>query len=705
MLCRGESLWDYRGWPQRQRLSLNVAGTQRKAARTPQSSSERAQFPTKPHLYFLLAIAILLIYGSVWRFDFVNYDDPDYVTENLHVRTGLTSANVAWAFTRGYAANWIPLTSISQMMDCQLFGLKSGWHHLTSLLFHTLSTLLLFGLFHRMTGSLWKSLFVAFVFGLHPLRVESVAWIAERKDVLGAFFWIVTLWSYLHYVERPSRRNYVLVALSLCLGLLSKPITVTLPLALLLLDIWPLKRVDLADAFTLKASRLVREKVPLFLLSAAACVITYVVGQRDGTIQSIQLIPLGVRFSNAFVSYATYLIKLVYPTNLAVFYPYPPPGPWQTTAAVMTVLLVSFLVLRSRLPYLLVGWFWYLGTLVPVLGIVQAGAQSHGDRYTYIPLIGISIMLAWGLTDFARKWQQGPAVLAGVAITVCAGWLILTWQQVTYWKDSESLFRHALAVTTGNYVAHNNYGLALRRKGRTEDAISHFRAALQIRPEDVEAHTNLGEALLAEGRDGEALPELLEALRLNPTYPNAHINLGVLLDRQGRTKEAAVQYQEAVDSNPDDAVAQSGLGSVLAALGQTDEGLRHLYTGIQLDPDDADGHYNLGVVLATLDRVDEAVAEFSEAVRLQPDDPKAHFNLGTAFASKDQMNEALEEFKTALRLRPAYANAELNLGKVLAYLERYDEAETHLSEALRLEPDLREARESLAAVQSHESSR
>jgi protein O-mannosyl-transferase len=685
-----------------------VAGTQRKAAKAPQSPIERARLPRKPHFYlpyFLLALAILLVYGSVWHYDFVNYDDPDYVTENLHVRTGLTADNIAWAFTRGYAANWIPLTSISQMADCQLFGLKSGWHHLTSLLFHTLSTLLLFGLFQRMTGSLWKSLFVAFVFGLHPLRVESVAWISERKDVLGAFFWIVTLWSYLHYVERPSRRNYVLVALSLCLGLLSKPITVTLPLALLLLDIWPLKRVAMADAFTLKASRLVREKVPLFLLSAAACVITYVVGQRDGTIQSIQLIPLGVRFSNAFVSYATYLIKLVYPTNLAVFYPYPAPGPWQTAAAVLTVLLISLLVLRSRVPYLFVGWFWYLGTLVPVLGIVQAGAQSHGDRYTYIPLIGISIMLAWGLTDFAQKWQRGPAVLAGIAAAACAGWLIVTWQQVGYWKDSESLFRHALAVTTGNYVAHNNYGLALRRKGRTEEAISHFRAAVQIRPEDVEAHTNLGEALLAEGRTGEALPELLEALRLNPTYPNAHINLGVLLDRQGRTKEAAVQYQEAVDEQPDDAVAQSGLGSVLAALGQTDEGLRHLYAGVQLDPGDADGHYNLGVVLATLDRVDEAVAEFSEAVRLQPDDPKAHFNLGTAYASKGQMNEALEEFKTALRLRPAYANAELNLGKVLAYLERYDEAEAHLQEALRLEPDLREARDSLAVLLARESAR
>ncbi len=666
-----------------------------------ESSNQGTRFPKRLPLYFLLAIAVLLVYGRVWRFDFVNYDDPVYVTENLHIRTGLSVQNISWAFTKGYAANWIPLTSISQMADCQLFGLQSGWHHLTSLFFHTLSTLLLFGLLQRMTGSVWKSLFVAFVFGLHPLRVESVAWIAERKDVLGAFFWIVTLWSYVHYVERPSRGNYILVALSLTLGLLSKPTTVTLPFALLLLDVWPLKRIQLTGPYTSQLPHLLREKVPLFVLSVGACVMTYVVARRDGTIQSMQLIPFGVRVSNAFVSYATYLIQLIYPSKLAVFYPYPPPGPWQTAAAVLTVLLISILVLRApNRPYLFVGWFWYLGALVPVIGLVQAGAQSHADRYTYIPMIGVSIMLAWGLADFASRWQRGPAVLAGVAIAVCAGWSIMTWKQVGYWKDSESLFRHALDVTTGNYVAHNNYGIVLRREGRVEDAMSQFRMALQIRPEYVEGHTNLGEALLAEGRTEEAAPELLESLRLNPTYPEAHVDLGVLLDRSGRTKEAAIEYQQAVDLKPDDAVAHSGLGSMLVALGQTDEGLRQLYTGLQLDPNDADGHYNLGVALATLGRIDEALAEFSQAVRLQPDDPKAHYNLGTALASEGRMNEALDEFTTTLRLRPNYANAELNLGKVLVYLDRYDEAVAHFAEALRLDPDLQEARDSMAAIQA-----
>lgn len=418
----------------------------------------------------MLLAAVLLTYWRVFHFDFVSFDDPVPVTGNLHIRTGVTLQNISWAFLKGYAANWIPLTSISQMLDCQLFGLQSGWHHLTSLFFHSLSTLLLFGLMQRMTASLWKSLFVAFVFGLHPLHVESVAWISERKDVLGAFFWIVTLWSYVHYVQRPSRRRYLLVALSLSLGLLSKSTTVTLPFALLLLDIWPLKRIALTGTNAPQFLRLVREKVPLAALSAAACVITYVISRRDGTIQSVELIPLGVRFSNAFVSYATYLVQFVYPARLAVFYPYPPPGLLLTVAAVGAILLISFFVLRPpRRPYLLMGWFWYLGTLVPVIGLVQVGSQSHADRYTYIPLIGISIMLAWGLEEFAKSSQgvrRGrPTVLAGIAIAACAAWLALTWQQIGYWQNSETLFRHVLAVSTGNYVAHNNYGLVLKNRG------------------------------------------------------------------------------------------------------------------------------------------------------------------------------------------------------------------------------------------------
>jgi tetratricopeptide (TPR) repeat protein len=681
-----------------------MATPKRRTAKPPEGPAPRSPRPF--YFYLLLAIVVVLVYGRVQHFDFVDYDDSAYVTENLHVRTGLSVANIAWAFAKGYAANWIPLTSISQMLDCQLFGLESGWHHLTSVFFHTLSTLLLFGLLRRITGSTWRSLFVAFVFGLHPLHVESVAWIAERKDVLGAFFWIVTLWSYVYYVERPSRRRYVLVALSLSLGLLSKPTTVTLPFALLLLDVWPLKRIDLTGIDISELSRLIREKVPLFALSAGACVVTYVVAQRDGTIQSVELIPIGVRFSNAFVSYATYFIRLVYPVRLAVFYPYPPPTLWQTVAAVTAFLLITVLVLRSlNFPYLFMGWFWYLGALVPVIGLVQAGAQSHADRYTYIPLIGISIMLAWGLTDWAKRWQRGPAVVAGIAIAFCAGWLIVTWRQVGYWKNSESLFRHALDVTTGNYVAHQNYGFALRQRGRVADAISQFEIAIQIRPENVESHTSLGEALLAEGRTDEAAPELLESLRLNPTYPEVHVDLGVLLDRLGRTREAAMQYQQAVDLKPDDAVAHSGLGSMLVALGQTDEGLRELYTGTQLDPSDADGHYNLGVVLAMLGRIDEALMEFSEAVRLQPDDPKAHYNRGNALALKGRTNEALEEFTTAIRLRPQYASAELNLGKVLVEMERYDEAKAHLSEALRLDPKLQEARDSLTILQAEESNK
>jgi tetratricopeptide (TPR) repeat protein len=643
---------------------MNVKTVKRKKVKRPHDRTPLPRYSRALLLYVLLAAAILVAYARVQRFDFVNYDDADYVTDNPHVSKGLSAANIAWVFTNSRAGLWIPITSLSQMLDSQLYGQQAGGHHMTSVLLHTLSTLMLFGLLRRTTGSTWRSFFVAFVFGLHPLRVESVAWIAERKDVLGTFFWIVTLWSYVYYVQRPSRRRYLLVTLSLTLGLLSKPIVVTLPFALLLLDLWPLKRISLTGVKTADVLRLVREKLPFFALSAISCVVTYIVAQRLGAVQSLHSISFGTRLGNAAVSYVTYLIQLIYPANLAVIYPYPPPPSWQTAADVTIILVISFLVLRSPdRPYLFVGWFWFLGTLVPVIGIVQAGFQSHADRYTYLPTIGISIILAWGLTDFAQRWPRGPATLAAVGICFCTGWSIATWKQVAYWKNGESLFRHAIAVTTGNFIA----------------------------------HAGLGEALMEEGRIQEAVPEFVESIRLNSTF-DAELNFGVLLDQMGRTQEAAIHYRQAVELKPDNATAHAYLGSVLLALGQTDEGLRQWFSAVKLDPVHADLHYNLGTALSSQGRTDEAIQELSQAVRLQPSDPRYHNNLGTAFASGGRMKEALDEFGTALRLDPTYANAEVNLGRALIHLERYDEAKVHLSEALRLDPNLENARDALASL-------
>ncbi len=650
---------------------MNVRTVKRREVKRPNTPTplRPAIHPRALLLYLLLAAAILIVYARVQNFDFVNYDDADYVTGNPHVSTGLSAANIAWVFTNPRGGLWIPITSLSQMLDSQLYGHEAGGHHVTSVLCHTLSTLLLFGLLRRTTGSTWKSLFVAFVFGLHPLRVESVAWIAERKDVLGAFFWIVTLWSYVYYVERPSLRRYLLVAMALALDLLSKPIAVTLPFALLLLDLWPLKRIRLTELKATDVSRLVREKLPLFALSAIASVVTYIVVQRHGAIQSLQSIPFGMRLGNALVSYVTYLVQLVYPAGLAVIYPYPTPPAWQIAAGAAIVAVISFLVLKSPdRPYLFMGWFWYLGTLVPVIGIVQAGFQSHADRYTYLPTIGISIILAWGLTDLAQKWPRGPATLAAIAICFCAGWSIVAWKQVAYWENSESLFRHALAVTSGNFIAHEG----------------------------------LGEALLEQGRVQEAAPEFVESIRLKSNF-DAQLNFGVLLDKLGKPQEAAIHYEAAVELKPDNATAHAYLGSALIKSGQTDGGLRQWFTAVKLDPGDADLHYDLGTALLNQGRVEEAIQELSQAVRLQPGDPRLHNNLGTAFASAGRLQEAMDEFGTALRLDPNYAKAEANLGKALIHFERYDDAKAHLSRALGLDPRLEDARDALANLPSASS--
>jgi tetratricopeptide (TPR) repeat protein len=656
-------------------------------------------------LYLLLVIAILSVYGRAWNFDFVSYDDPRYVTQNIHVRTGLSAENVAWAFTSTYGSVWIPLAHISQMLDCQLFGLQSGWHHLMNILIHTLSTLLLFGLLHRMTGSLWRSALVAFIFGLHPLRVESVAWIAERKDVLATFFWMLTLWCYTGYVRRPGFGAYARVAVSLTLALLSKQTTVMLPVVLLLLDVWPLKRIELTGSPASRLWPIVREKAPLFALSGAAAIATYLAASGGGAVESI---PIGTRLANAFVSCGTYLVQIVYPVKLAVFYPYPVrPELAQATASAIAILGISWLVVRyARSSYAFTGWFWYLVTLLPVIGLVQAGDQAHADRFTYIPLIGVSIVLVWGLTDLAERWQRVPIVPACLAAVACAGCLILTWRQVEYWKDTESLFAHALAVTDGNYVAHSNYAVVLREKGDIEGAISHFRQAVQIRPDYPEAQTGLGAALLAEGRTQEAMPAIGEALRVSPSSSGAHAMLGTLLVQQGRIKEAAAEYQKALELDPDNAAAHTGLGSVLAQMGQTqlgqaqpgqtqlgqaDDALRQLYAGVQLEPEVADRHYQLGVVLARMGRLNDAIPQLSEAIRLAPADPSANYNLAVAFASAGRMEEALNQFKRTITLKPGYANAELGVAKVLLSMDRNDEAKPHLERALQLDPNLREA--------------
>jgi tetratricopeptide (TPR) repeat protein len=632
-------------------------------------------------IYAALFLAIVAAYAQLHDFQFVNYDDPDYVTENLHVRDGLTASGVDWAFKSTEYANWLPLTWLSHMLDVELYGLESGRHHLTSVAIHALTTLLLFGLLRRITGDRWPSAFVAFVFGLHPLHVESVAWIAERKDVLSGLFYILTLWAYVLYVERPSRMRYAGILVFFACGIMAKPMIVTLPFVALLLDVWPLRR------FSKKA---VVEKIPLFALCAASAVITYVVQQRGGAVNTLAEVPFTVRLENAAIAYVTYIFQFFWPTRLADFYPFPQAMPaWEWIAAVIALIAITVVALRSQ--PLTVGWLWYLGTLVPVIGLVKIGLQSHADRYTYVPLIGLSIAIAWGALALVKRYRWLTIPIAVWACALCAA----TFTQASTWRNSTTLFEHALAVTDGNYVAHNNLGVALRHAGRRAEAVAHFEQALRLSRQYPEAQTNIAEELLAEGRVDEAIPHITEALRLDPRLPEAHINLGSARNKQGRPDLAEAEYRTALGLKPSSAEAHDGLAVVLAETNRPEEALKHALQAIALDPEDADSHYNLGRLYGLTGRTDQAIDQFRETVRLEPGNAEAHFNLGTAYAQKDQMNEAVAEFSAAVHSKPDYAAAHFNLASALARLDRYDEAIAEFTAALRIDPDLPGAREAI----------
>jgi tetratricopeptide (TPR) repeat protein len=567
---------------------------------------------------------------------------------------------------------------------------------------HAISALLLFVFLRRVTDTSWRSTFVAVAFALHPLHVESVAWIAERKDVLCTLFWMLTLYAYARYTERPSAGRYALVAAMFCCGLMSKPMIVTFPFVALLLDEWPLRRFQ-----SQPARRLILEKVPLIALSLCASVVAYIAQSRQGVVNALAQVPLAVRTGNAFVSYFLYLRDFVWPANLAVFYPYVERPAWQMIAAALAIATATALAAQNirRRPYISVGWFWYLGTLIPVIGLIQVGSQSRADRYTYIPLIGISIIVAWGAVELFERRGWNRRLLASGAAGVCVVWAVLSWSDVVYWRNSATLFTHALEVTDANYIAYNNLGAALRHDGNIPEAIDNFEHVVAIRPDDAEAQDNLGEALTAAGKMGDAEPHLVQAIRLRPSFAKAHVDLGAVLLQEGHTAEAESQYRIAVESDPADAAAQYGLGGVLMRQGEHQEGLAHLQQALPLlraqvamNPEDVDGHYNLGTVYGMLGRADEAIAEFSQAIRLRPGDAQARFNLGTALASRNRLSEAAAEFAAAVHLLPDYAAAHFNLARILVALGRKEDAIGEYRETLRLNPENADARRELEAI-------
>jgi tetratricopeptide (TPR) repeat protein len=557
-----------------------------------------------------LAVITLAVYMQTCNHQFLSFDDEDYVTNNTHVSSGITGRNIMWAFTSVEAANWHPITWLSHMLDVELYGMNPQGHHLTSVIIHTVSSMFLLLFLFRYTGSLWKSSFVAFLFALHPLHVESVAWVAERKEVLSAFFWFLTIFLYSEYVVKKKFILYILAFSAFILGLMSKPMIVTLPIVMLLMDFWPFDRYRHEEQehgpnlFIGRASALIKEKIPFFVCSLLTAVVTIYAQNKGDSIRKLNDIPFGLRIENALISYGKYIVKTLWPHDLAVLYPLSSFIPlWQVIISLIALILLTLSAFwfRSRHPYLLVGWFWFIVTLLPVIGLIQVGNQSMADRYSYIPLIGLFIMASWGITDLAKNLKHRERVLTLLAGTVIITSAALTWQQLGYWRDNISLYRHTVQVTTGNYFIHNNLGLALASKGNLDEAVQEYVEALQMNPNYAYAHNNLGIAYVNKGNLDKAIQEYKDAIRINPYYVEAHNNLGIVLGNKGKLDGAIQEFQKAISTNPNC----------------------------------IDAHNNLGVVLANKGNLDQAVHEFKEALRINPNYMKAYNNLEIALAQKN----------------------------------------------------------------------
>lgn len=614
-----------------------------------------------------LVLLTLIVYRPALSFGFVNFDDGLYVTSNEMVQKGLTWKGFLWAWQANVASNWHPLTMLSHMLDCELFDLNGRGHHLTSLLLHLANVWLLFEVLRRMTGAVGPSAFVAALFGIHPTHVESVAWIAERKDVLSGLFFLLTLGAYQRWVRIRTPRRYLAVFLLFACGLLSKPMLVTLPCVLLLLDVWPLGRLRPAETRSVRdllvgLRPLLIEKIPLFALSAASSAVT--VYAQQGSLATLNAVSTGRRVGNALVSYAVYLGKTFWPEKLAAFYPLPPAIPlWKTLAAGALLAAVTALVIWAlrRAPYLAVGWFWFLGMMVPVIGLVQVGRQSMADRYTYLPSIGLFVMIAWGAAQLLAGGRVRRAALVGASLAAILALSVAAHAQVGTWKDSLTLFRHALTVTEDNYLAHLNVAVALSQQGDEEGALHHFREVLRIQPHLADAHAALGAAYRRWGRPAEALPPLRRAVQIKPDRSRFRHTLAITLGDLGRTDEAVVHLRKAVELSPRFADAHYGLGALLHGQGRTDEALHHYQAALEADPDLPGLYAPTATLLARRGNLTEAARFYEEAVRRQPT-PTVHFNLGLTLERMGRMAEARQHYERALELDPQLEPARQRLG-------------------------------------------
>jgi Flp pilus assembly protein TadD len=633
------------------------AENNRQMAKSLCSSNPRKDAYIPAVISCLLLLSVVLVFGQTVKHDFVNYDDGKYVFENRQVMKGLTAEGVAWAFTTNQASNWHPVTWLSHMLDAQLYGIKAGGHHLTNIMLHALVTILLFFLLWRMTGLIWRSAFVAAVFAIHPLRAESVAWISERKDILSGLFLMLTLLTYIDYARRPfSAGRYFLVIVLFVLGLMSKPMLVTLPFVMLLLDYWPLGRIKSATGgLTPSLRRVLVEKIPLILLTAASCMATYI-AQTKALFYAVH-VPITTRIANAFVSYVSYIGKFFFPIGLTPFYPHPGTGipPLLFVLSFLAVAGISIAAIswHRKYPYLFVGWFWYIGMLVPVIGLLQVGRQSMADRYTYLPQIGLCLSITWGVVEIFctkgyRRWMIG-----GTATLVLLVLMGTAFRQTSYWRDGLTLWTHAIACTGHDPIVDYNYRDAVKRSGRVNTDIAYYQKVLKEKPN-------------AAG--------------------DAHYNLGVLLAESGQIDAAIEHYQKALKIRPDDTDALNNLANSFAAQGKIDAAVDYYRKALKIKPANAEVHNNLGVALDKLGQKGQAADHYLQALRIKPEYAEAHNNLALILAQRGEADAAIDHYKRALEIKPDYAEAHNNLGNLLTGRGEMDAAALHYRKAMELNP-------------------
>jgi len=692
----------------------------------------------------LIIISTIAIYWQVKDYEFINFDDDVNIYENLHIQKDITLKNIKWAFTAVYWSTWQPLVWLTYMADYNLHGLDPGWHHLTNLFLHIANALLLFITLRTMTGVLFRSAFIALIFALHPIHIESVAWITERRDVLSAFFWILTTFSYVRYTRSQRLIKYIPVFFFMCFGLMAKQMLVTLPFTLLLLDFWPLGRVNdntlkritqkhhpgiitflsNLQTFIRNNKHLLLEKIPLFMLSILSCFVAYYVQKTGGAVKSLSQFPIDIRLSNALISYLQYIAKMLWPFNLAVFYPHP--GTLSASKTILSFLIIASCTLIAihtlkKYSWFAVGWFWYLGTLVPVIGIIQIGSHALADRFVYIPFIGIYIILAWGIHFLLSNWNKKKLGIAILSTCFFSILIVVSWKQTSYWRNSASIFNHALNTTENNYIAHNNFGLALENQGDILNAIEHFKKSVSIKPNYVIALNNLGVALENIGKPEEAIVHYKKAIQINPKYPDPYINLAFILfhkkqyseaikrcykaltinpkslkahiiiansiAQKGNKKIAEHLYKKALQMNPGSPIAHNHMGSFLLEQNKIEKAISHFQSALKIDPNNLKYKVNLISVMRINKNINTQIDNVLSAIKKQPDNPDLHNKLGNLYRKRGESKKASEIFQQILSAHKDYIPAILSLASLYAENEEYEDSITYFKKAITIQPE------------------